>query len=337
MTTDPTGRKTRPRRRAKYAEMKHEKSKGQFEIGIRDKAKEWGAKADVGDERKTQIGEPPLDDAKLTLIDAATTRKKEKQWPGRERRRRHRAKVSMRVMIRGGVGSVEPFEDIGDTIDASRDGLLIETTRGGYWEGQTIEVVFPYHENTPAGQPPHKSRVVRCNRMDSGLHYALGIEFQKVAEAGGERKSYSSIVTTSVRVLVVEPDAGLATGIGELLRADGYQVVCVASAKEALEILRDEIPDVLLADTETGDISGLDLCAIVKKHARLQHIPVIMLTKSANPSDYASCHKVGAVMCMAKPYTPGRLQHAVHLLAPPPAMRTAYSGKFGVDRIMRTP
>lgn len=254
----------------------------------------------------------------------------------RDRRRRRRARVAMRVLIRGGIGSLEPFEDLGVTIDASRDGLLVQTTRGGYWEDQIIEVLFPYHEQQIHVHPPQKARVRRCYLMPDHLHYALALEFQKVSPGDSDSAPATSYIPMHVRVLAVEPDERAAELLRDLLQSDGYQVVRVVSGKEALEVLRNETPDVLLSVVETGEISGLDLCAIVKKNVRLQHIPVILMTESGQPSEYLSCHQVGAVVCISKPCPPGKLQHAVRLVAPPPSMRSAYSGKANVSSFVRT-
>jgi len=57
---------------------------------------------------------------------------------GRDRRRRHRARVNLPVHIRGGMGSLDAFDDDGTTIDASLDGLLVATNRGGYRTGQLL-------------------------------------------------------------------------------------------------------------------------------------------------------------------------------------------------------
>jgi len=184
--------------------------------------------------------------------------------------------------------------------------------------------------------PPQKARVRRCNLMPDYLHYALALEFQKVAQEDADSAATTSYIALHVRVLVVEPEEKWAEMIRELLQSDGYQVVSVASGKDALEVLRDQTPDVLLSVVETGEISGLDLCAIVKKSVRLQHIPVILMTETGQPSDYLSCHQVGAVMCISKPCPPGKLQHAVRLVAPPPSMRSAYSGKANVTSFVRT-
>ena len=54
---------------------------------------------------------------------------------------------------------------------------------------------------------------------------------------------------------------------------------------------------------------------------RLRHIPVVLTTSSAYPSDYSSAHSLGAVVCMAKPYKMERIANIARVLAPPPALR----------------
>jgi CheY-like chemotaxis protein len=71
-------------------------------------------------------------------------------------------------------------------------------------------------------------------------------------------------------------------------------------------------------------MTGHDLCLIIKRNDRLQRVPVILLTKSAQPADYSASHQLGAVVCMAKPFKPERLLHVVRLVAPPPTLKSAY-------------
>jgi CheY-like chemotaxis protein len=121
-----------------------------------------------------------------------------------------------------------------------------------------------------------------------------------------------------------------------LLSQDGYNVKFVSTAREALEILKSETPDVIIAEAEGGEISGKDLCAIVKTNERLQRIPVILVTESGRPSDYAAVHELGAVVCMSKPCQPAKLLQAVHLVAPPPSEQSAYSAAFNMNSFVRT-
>ena len=51
---------------------------------------------------------------------------------------------------------------------------------------------------------------------------------------------------------------------------------------------------------------------------------MILLTRSAQPADYSASHQLGAVVCMAKPFQPERLQHVVRLVAPPPTLKSVY-------------
>jgi DNA-binding response OmpR family regulator len=60
----------------------------------------------------------------------------------------------------------------------------------------------------------------------------------------------------------------------------------------------------------------------------LQDIPVILLTRAAQPADYSASHQMGAVVCMAKPFHPERLLHVVRLVAPPPTAKSFYGARM---------
>jgi two-component system, chemotaxis family, response regulator PixH len=254
---------------------------------------------------------------------------------GIERRTRTRAKIDFRVHVRGGVGTLQAFEDVVHSVDVTKDGLLLSTARPGYFVGEPLQVTFPYWTTPTAINKPRRARVIRSALMRN-MHYGLAVKFD---QGNGALEDLPWIVTpfaNQVRVLGVESDPRMAQAMIELLQQDGYNVVFVATAQQALDILRYETPDVILADAEGGEISGQDLCAIVKKNDRLQHIPVILLTDSALPSDYSASHKLGAVVCMMRPCQPGRLQRAVHLVAAPPTLRTVYSARFNMAPFVRT-
>lgn len=252
----------------------------------------------------------------------------------RDRRGRARVKVAMRAHVRGGIGTLEVFEDVGKTLDVSRDGLLMETTRGGYWVSQALLVTCPYSTAPTAINEARRARVLRSVLLPN-FRFAIALRFDRTVLEDGVAY-WSSPSPSPVRVLGVESDTGLSRVMCGLLEHDGYHVVFVESARQALEILRDEVPDVLVAEVEGGDICGHDLCAIVKKSERLRHIPVILTTESALPSDYASSHRLGAVMCMKRPCEPVRLQRAIHLVAAPPGLRSVYSSRFNVSGFVRT-
>lgn len=261
----------------------------------------------------------------------------------RDRRRRMRAKVSLRAHIRGGMGTMEVFEDISRTLDVSRDGLLMSTARGGYWVGQALEVTCPYWTSPTAINMARRATVVRSVLLPN-FRYALAVQFDRWSCGDGQGRGngsngqdalHATPFPGQVKVLGVERDPGMARAMRERLESDGYQVVLVETAQQALEVMRSELPDVLIAEGD-GEICGQDLCAIVKTHDRLRHIPVILLTRSALPSDYSAGRNLGAVLCMKNPYEPERLHRAVNMVAPPPAEHSVYSGRFNMGPFVRT-
>jgi CheY-like chemotaxis protein len=253
---------------------------------------------------------------------------------GKERRARWRAKVIGSVLIRGGMGTHQLFEDVGKSVDVTRDGLLIRTRRGGYWVEQALEVTFPYWESPGAINVARTAMVVRSALLPD-MHFAVAVQFR--AETRNHAWNWNATpYPHQVLVLGVESDPQVARAVRELLEQDGYRVLIAATAQEALEVLRVEKPDVLLAEAEGNEISGRDLCVIVKTSPRLRHIPVILTTTSALPSDYAAGHKLGAIICMMRPCHPERLRRAVHLVAPPPAQQSVYSAGFSITPLLRT-
>ncbi|MGA7223120.1 MAG: response regulator [Candidatus Acidiferrales bacterium] len=168
------------------------------------------------------------------------------------------------------------------------------------------------------------------------FEFALALQFLPGVCAEEELSGACSPFANQVRVLGVEPDPQIAERLREMLEQDGYNVVVTARTQQALEILQHETPNVILAEAEGGDICGNDLCAIVKTRARLRHIPVILLTRSALPSDCATSRDLGAVVCMTMPCKLDRLRRAVHLVAPPPALCSVYSSRFNLASFVRT-
>ena len=262
-----------------------------------------------------------------------------------ERRRRKRAKITAQVHVRG-VDAPEPFEELCKSVDVSRDGLLFTAARAGYWKGQPLDIVFPYSNAATALNQAQRAEVVRVS--EQGGHYAVAVQFSaaRAAEAkDGKGASAAEAFAGNASgaapaaapkqqsvVLAVESDPRTAEIMRNILSQDGYTVVIVPTAQQALEVLRTTVPVCFIAEVEGQDMGGHDLCLIIKRNERLQRVPVILLTRAAQPADYAASHQLGAVVCMAKPFKPERLLHVVRLVAPPPTQKSAY----GYSRVSNT-
>jgi two-component system, OmpR family, phosphate regulon response regulator PhoB len=96
--------------------------------------------------------------------------------------------------------------------------------------------------------------------------------------------------------------------------ADGETALAVA---EALE------PDLVLLDVHLPDLSGLEVCRLLRKHPRLASTNIVMLTAAAQQDDIARGFSAGATNYLTKPFSPVRLLSLVERLMPrlvwPPA------------------
>ena len=212
--------------------------------------------------------------------------------------------------------------------------MLVSTVLSGYWVGQAAGDVSVLG-HTGAINHGDKAKVVRSILLPN-FNNAIGIDFKTEFRNRGAQRWTSTPFAHHVRVLGVDSDARMAHATSVLLCQDGYHVLFVSTAQQALDILKNETPDVIIAEAEGGEISGHDLCAIVKTSERLQHIPVILTTTSALPSDYSTGRQLGAVVCMTRPCKPAQLRQAVHLVAPPPSQQSVYSAAFNMGSFVRT-
>ena len=105
------------------------------------------------------------------------------------------------------------------------------------------------------------------------------------------------------------------------LESAGYAVHWGANGSEALALIREHQPVLVVSDVEMPGMGGHELCRILKADAGLRHIPVLMLTALAATSDILNGLREGAAAYVTKPYDPphilDRIEHLLrHLSAP---------------------
>lgn len=251
-----------------------------------------------------------------------------------ERRRRRRALISAPVRVRSLHVTLDSTDEVSMTLDVSREGIFISTELCSYRPGMEVAVIFPYSDNPGAQHVEQLGRVVRMVEMGGGRR-AVAITYAKLQQQEDEPLFDSSgrkVATTgqmratsqdgSIQrpiVLAVDSDPRSREALSNFLAGEGYDAFVVSSGQEARAILDMHTPALLIADAEANGDHGYDLCAFVKGSFRLRHIPVVITTASAYPTDYANAHALGATICMAKPYKQERLAHVIRLLAPPKA------------------
>jgi cyclic di-GMP phosphodiesterase len=111
------------------------------------------------------------------------------------------------------------------------------------------------------------------------------------------------------RVLVIDDDALGREVIGEMLGALGYEVVCAATATEALEIFGDESIGLVVSDIVMPDLSGLELLEAMRLHR--PNLPIVLVTGANTRDNLSEALMRGADGLVAKPFTQIQLGEAV--------------------------
>jgi len=115
-------------------------------------------------------------------------------------------------------------------------------------------------------------------------------------------------------VLVIEDDEGTASFLRVLLEKNGYKALVKESAEEGLNVIRQQLPDLLISDLHLPGLSGIKLCEILKGDSRTASLPIILLTVSGREADKVRGLKIGADDYVTKPFFANELIARVEAL-----------------------
>ncbi|HEY9814219.1 MAG TPA: response regulator transcription factor, partial [Candidatus Obscuribacterales bacterium] len=87
----------------------------------------------------------------------------------------------------------------------------------------------------------------------------------------------------------------------------GYEVITAENGREALEVLEDDIPDLIICDVMMPEMDGYSLVEHVRKDPRTSWIPVLFLSAKGQSQDRVKGLNTGADVYMVKPFEPEEL------------------------------
>jgi YesN/AraC family two-component response regulator len=102
-------------------------------------------------------------------------------------------------------------------------------------------------------------------------------------------------------ILIVEDEAGIRYLLKDILK-DHYTLYEAENGKEALELLANTHPHLIISDIMMPDMNGLELCNTVKNAPSTCHIPFIILSAKGNIEHQTEGYEVGADAYIAKPF-----------------------------------
>jgi len=104
------------------------------------------------------------------------------------------------------------------------------------------------------------------------------------------------------KVLLVDDDKAVIEQLKLPLTVKGYDIYEAYDGLQALEIIRKEIPNIVVLDILMPKLDGLKLICLFKKDERYQHIPVIMVSHIAKAQDEQYLKNLGFKKFFSKPF-----------------------------------
>jgi len=105
-------------------------------------------------------------------------------------------------------------------------------------------------------------------------------------------------------ILVVDDEEDILELVRYHLERDGYRVRCEVSGENALKTARSKLPDLIVLDLMLPGLDGLEVCRLLKKDPKTEHIPIMMLTAKGEESDIVAGLELGADDYITKPFSP---------------------------------
>ena len=93
-----------------------------------------------------------------------------------------------------------------------------------------------------------------------------------------------------------------------------FELVCVSNGQRALEKLREERPDLILADVVMPEKNGYEVCEAIKGNPATAKIPVVLLSGTFEPFDRERAERIGADAIVSKPFDSQQLLAQVEAL-----------------------
>ena len=119
------------------------------------------------------------------------------------------------------------------------------------------------------------------------------------AETSSESETFS---TNNYSIIIVEDKKELSSFLKEALLDSFKNIYVAGNGEEALEIINQKHPDIIVSDIMMPKMNGYELCKRIKEDMATSHIPVILLTARGDLDSTTLGYKLGADAYLAKPF-----------------------------------
>jgi len=111
-------------------------------------------------------------------------------------------------------------------------------------------------------------------------------------------------MTRTARILLVDDEVSIQRAVAPLLRSRGYDVDVAGTGADALRIVADHPPDLVILDLGLPDLEGTEVCRRIRNESR---VPIVVLSARGAEQDKVSALDLGADDYVTKPFSPEEL------------------------------
>ncbi|MBU3141954.1 response regulator [Clostridium sp. CF012] len=105
------------------------------------------------------------------------------------------------------------------------------------------------------------------------------------------------------KILVVDDEEHIQELIKFNLEKSGYKVICAGDGIEAIKLLKEQLPQLMLLDLMLPGMDGLDVCKEIRKDSSMANMPIIMITAKGEEIDKIIGLELGADDYITKPFS----------------------------------
>jgi two-component system phosphate regulon response regulator PhoB len=106
------------------------------------------------------------------------------------------------------------------------------------------------------------------------------------------------------KILVVDDEEDILELVRFNLSREGFAVISALTGEKALELVRKEVPDLIVLDLMLPGVDGLDVTRSLKGDNTTKNIPIVMLTAKGEEADIVTGLELGADDYVTKPFSP---------------------------------
>lgn len=115
-------------------------------------------------------------------------------------------------------------------------------------------------------------------------------------------------------ILLVDDDEHILRSLEIYLKMEEFQVITAAGGREALDILSETRPDLVVLDIMMPEVDGFQVLEFIKSKQEIRTVPVIMLTAKSQDVDVLKGYQEGIASYMTKPFNLNELVDNINLI-----------------------